>query len=68
MRLRHFLDAAYALLVEEYQRIGVNLMDAIDKTLEYRSGEKPEQAKEISEAAHNAASLQKLNSLMAGVK
>lgn len=67
MKLRNFLDAAYALLVEEYLRIGVNLMEAIDKTLEYRSGKEPEVALEKSEGAQNEASLARLNALMAGV-
>ena len=68
MTLRHFLDAAYVLLVEEYQRIGTNLMDAIDKTGEFRASSKPEEAETANEAARNEASLRQLEQMMAGVR
>ena len=34
MSLRRFLDCAYAMLVEEYQRIGSDLLTAIEKVNE----------------------------------
>lgn len=38
MTLNQFLDAAYALLVEEYRRLGANLSEALDRTREYAAG------------------------------
>jgi hypothetical protein len=67
MKLRHFLDAAYALLVEEYLRVGVNIMEAVEKTSEYRATSKPQEAVEVNEAARNQAALLKLQQMMAGV-
>jgi hypothetical protein len=31
MTLRRFVDVAFAILVEEYQRLGVDLLTAIDR-------------------------------------
>jgi hypothetical protein len=38
MTLTQFLDVAYALLVEEYRRLGANLTEALDRTREYAQG------------------------------
>jgi hypothetical protein len=43
MTLREFLDAAYALLVAEYQRLGANLTDALAETAMWRDGGKEEE-------------------------
>lgn len=71
MTLRQFLDAAYALLVEEYQRLGVGFIDAIDKTAKWRAGDgqgppAPPSPEEV--ARQNDAALTQFQTLMAGVK
>ncbi len=38
MSLRRFLDAAYVCLVESYQAAGMNLLEALEATAEYRAG------------------------------
>jgi hypothetical protein len=38
MTLNQFLDAAYALLVDEYRRLGSGLVEALDRTREYAAG------------------------------
>jgi hypothetical protein len=38
MTLTQFLDVAYALLVEEYRRLGAHLTEALDRTREYAQG------------------------------
>lgn len=83
MTLRAFLDAAYAILVAEYQRMGSNLTDAFSETAMWRSGGKKEvvveqapntgaarranRAAENSEAVQNEQALQLLQTMMAGV-
>jgi len=66
MRLRQFLDAAYALIVEAYQQTGVNLLVAMEKALEFRAG--TEREAQQSFAAQNDASLAELERLMSGVR
>ena len=34
MSLRRFLNVAYAILVEEYQRLGIDLISALEKVSE----------------------------------
>jgi hypothetical protein len=36
--LRRFLDIAYAILVEEYQRLGIDLMTTIEKLSDFAVG------------------------------
>lgn len=81
MTLREFLDAAYALLVAEYQRLGANLSDALLETAFWRDGGKeeeedgpiaaqqraPQRAVEDVTAAQNDQSLQMLQQMIAGV-
>lgn len=80
MTLREFLDAAYALLVAEYQRLGANLSDALLETAFWRDGGKeeedgpiaaqqraPQRAVEDVTAAKNDQSLQMLQQMIAGV-
>ena len=38
MTLNQFLDAAYALLVDEYKRLGSSLTEALARTREYAAG------------------------------
>jgi hypothetical protein len=69
MTLRRFLDVAYAILVEEYQRLGMNLMDALEKleNMKARTVKKDGVSAEPTEAEiarQNEASLRELNKMM----
>lgn len=74
MRLRHFLDAAYAILHEEYQRYKLNLFDASEQLREFAAGYKPatdEQGQAVSiseeqEARAIAQAMAELNSQLKG--
>jgi hypothetical protein len=71
MTLRRFLDVAYALLVEEYQRLGLPLLTALEKVeglraRTVRESETPEDRSESATARQNEESLQQLNRMMAG--
>lgn len=71
LTLRHFIDAAYALIFEEYVRRGVSLHEAIEMTGHLRAGGAREGAPEPSEAAvelQNERSMQELQRMMAGVQ
>lgn len=78
MKLEHFLDAGYALLVEEYQRLGTDLPTTLQQLSEWRAGgppddqdaEVPVQQQQPAEAAvarQNAQALAELQSMMARV-
>jgi len=67
MKLRHFLDAAVALFVEEYQRTGMDMLSALDAMKQWAAGD-GEKSEARPDAPQNAASLQQLNSLMSGFK
>jgi len=67
MSLRSFIDVSFTILVEEYQRLGVDLLSAIDKV--GRLGVVPEAEVEAeSHAVDNQQSMQQLMAMMAGVK
>jgi hypothetical protein len=54
MTLKQFLDAAHVMLFDEYQRVGVDLLTAIEKTAQWGSGVRLEavpQATRQNEAA-----------------
>ena len=68
MTLRSFLNAGFALLVEAYTGLGVNLVQACENAWEALGMEKDAQAVEASVEAQNEASFNQLQSLMAGVK
>lgn len=38
MTLKEFLDAGYALLVDEYRKLGMPLFEALSKTATWRAG------------------------------
>jgi hypothetical protein len=70
MTLRRFLDAAFALMVEEYQRLGSPLIETLEQLGEYRarSSEAPSVEKvEQDIARRNEESLRQLQQLMGGV-
>ncbi len=65
LTLRRFIDVAFAILVEEYQRLGVDLVSAIDKVSALGGSGEPEPEKV---AAGNAASMNKLMGMMGGLR
>ena len=65
MKLRHFLDAAYTLFVEEYRKGGLDLIAAVDAMKRWAQGD-GEPAEETPPPT--ADSLAQLNSMMAGFK
>ena len=76
MKLGHFLDAAYAVLVEEYQRLGTDLVTTLRQLSEWQAGgpqedlgEEPQQGNvsDIEIARQNAQALSELSNMMAGV-
>lgn len=67
MTLRQFMDAGYALLVEEYQRVNVDLLSALEKTQEWAAGGTQDQALTTSKN-QNDQSMAALTARMAGVK
>lgn len=64
MTLRRFIDVAFAILVEEYQRLGVDLLTAIDKVGALGGGP----AEPEPPAVDNQQSMQQLMGMLAGVK
>ncbi len=70
MTLRQFLDAGYALLVEEYQRLGTPLMEALEKLQPMAAQVRKPDDVSVSEAvivSENEASMRKLAQMMGGV-
>jgi hypothetical protein len=65
MTLRRFIDVAFAILVEEYQRLGVDLLSAIEKVTALGGEGEPEPEKV---AVDNTRSMDALMTMMAGVK
>jgi hypothetical protein len=71
MSLRRFLNVAFAILVEEYQRMGVDLISALEKVAEWSEGAV---AKPVSAASppaqspsQNQQSMAMLEGMLAGV-
>ncbi len=64
LTLRRFIDVAFAILVEEYQRLGTDLLSAIDKVAALGSSGEPVPPK----AADNARSMEILMGALGGVK
>jgi hypothetical protein len=65
MTLRRFIDVGFAVLVGEYQRLGVDLISAIEKVSAL--GSEGAESSAVS-ATDNAASMQLMMSQLAGVK
>jgi len=80
MTLREFLDAAYALLIAEHQRLGVHLTDALTEAAMWRDGgqDKEDPAQPVQQrvqrsveevtAAKNDQALAMLQGMLAGAK
>lgn len=67
MTLRRFVDVAFAILVEEYQRLGVDLLSAIEK-VGALGGETSAEPPAEKVAADNAQSMATLMGMLGGVK
>lgn len=68
MNLRAFLNAGFALLVEAYTSLGVNIVEATERAWEGLGVDKSPQAQEASVEANNEVALAQLQSLMQGVQ
>lgn len=66
MTLRRFLDVAYYLLIEEYQRIGSNIFEAIEKADRTLSGEAPSES--LPAPSQNDSAIAALQTQMAGLR
>lgn len=66
MTLRRFIDVAFAILVGEYTRLGINLLEAIEKVSAFGSLESEPQPDVQAES--NQQSMQALMMQLAGVK
>lgn len=65
MTLRRFIDVAFAILVEEYTRLGTDLLTAIDRVGALGMPDEPEPARV---AEKNAQSMDALMAMLGGVK
>ena len=69
MTLKDFLDAAYALFVDEYRKGGMDLLSAVDEMKQWAAGDgKPVEKSSAEPAPNTADSLAQLNSMMAAFK
>jgi hypothetical protein len=67
MTLRRFIDVGFAVLVEEYQRLGTDLLTALEKV--GMLGMDPADAAAPELTAHdNAQAMEELMGMMGGVK
>jgi len=68
MSLRRFLDCAYAILIEEYTRLGTDLLSAIEKVDESLGLRDPlERAERQASPADNDRALAELQKMMGGI-
>ncbi len=63
MTLRRFIGVAYAMWVQEYQRLNIDMLSAVDRVRALGSGEDA-----APPAIDNAAAMQELMGMMGGVK
>jgi hypothetical protein len=70
MTLRRFIDAGYTILVEEYQRLGIDLVSALEKVsdLGLTQREVQERAAPPPDRVDNDQSMKMLTGMLAGVK
>ena len=66
MTLRRFINVAFAILVEEYQRLGIDLLSAIEKVGEL--GGETTESKPENVAVKNEQSMTQLMAMLGGVK
>jgi hypothetical protein len=67
MTLPRFLDCAYVLLLDEYQRAGQDLLTAVDKLSQW-APRRDEREKQVDMAAQNTAAMQSFQAMMSGVR
>lgn len=67
MTLRRFMNVAFAILVEEYQRLGIDLLSAIDK-VRALGGDEAEVVEPEQVAVQNQQSMNTLMTMLGGVK
>jgi hypothetical protein len=67
MSLRGFIDVAFAILVEEYQRLGTDLLTAIEK-VGALGGSDPDEAKPRESPVDNARAMEQMMGMLGGVK
>lgn len=78
MTLGHFLDAGYALLAEEYQRLGTDLTTTLKQLSQWQAGGPKEEVEEeavvqqrspsdAATARQNTQAMAELQAMMAGV-
>lgn len=67
MKLRGFLNAGFALLVESYMSAGMHVVEATQHVWD-ALGISPDEEKHENIEAQNAASLAQLENMMRGVK
>jgi len=68
MTLRRFIDVAFAILVEEYQRLGTDLLNAIDKVGLLGMPDSEDSVAPTPTAVDNARAMEQLMGMMGGVK
>ncbi len=67
LTLRRFIDVAFAILVEEYQRLGIDLLSALEKV--GALGTSAEDAKpDVPSPVENKQAMDQLMTMMGGVK
>ncbi len=66
MTFGRFIDVGFTVLVQEYQRLGVDLLSAIDKVSALGSAD-PEEAA-VPSPTDNAKSMEALMGMLGGVK
>ncbi len=66
MTLRRFIDVAFAILVQEYTRLGTDLLSAIEKVGALGSSEPAEP--EVPTPVDNARAMEGLMGMLGGVK
>jgi hypothetical protein len=70
LTMRGFIDVAYTMLVEEYQRLGIDLVSAIEKVSDLGMSQREIQERKTPppDRVDNDQSMKMLTAMMAGVK
>lgn len=66
--LRGFIDAAASLLVDEYRRLGIDLLSALAKVGLLGMSDAPTAAAAVPDVVDNQQSMTQLMGMMGGVK
>lgn len=67
MSLRRFLNVAFAILIEEYQRMGVDLISALEKVSEWAEGTSTQASAAVS-SHQNEAAMAALQGMLSNVQ